>query len=563
MATADEYAAWIVKNADKKGTPEFDTVAKAYRLAAGEVTTQKKAPEPKYDPSEGGGEFAIATPFGRIETGLKTPQWLDRGLAGMGKAFADTAEGVAQLADRPLDVLSPRKPTLTSLVTGAPQSRVDQRRQAIEETRRRDAPLMDTTAGTVGNLLGNTAIVAAVPGGSTLGGAAGIGAGLGFLQPSTGDGETLMNTALGAAGGAGGRQLANMIGRAAQRPGNLLTQGQRDAAAAGQALGMRLPPGKASGSAPLQKIEAALEANPITSGGFDALKEGNQRVLNRAAAKAIGENADEVSTAVLSRAEARMGRVFDSVADKTPVPLDPQTFGGRLRQLAQESEGLIGQNGRLDDNALIQRLDGFINTNGGATREQLRALSSKLGKAARSNMTSPNGDRELGAALLGAQEIVEDAIEGSLSKAQRAAYGEARGQYRNLMQLLSGKAVNEASGNVNARSLASVLQKDRQGYRMGRTQSDLNDATRFVQAFPDIVGNSGTATRSMGPTDYVMGLPGNLLTRAYLSAPVSAVMQGGVGATGAAARLANRPANLLSQPVNTGLALTLPELLQQ
>jgi uncharacterized protein YoxC len=31
MASAEEYAAWIVKNADKKGTPEFETVANAYR----------------------------------------------------------------------------------------------------------------------------------------------------------------------------------------------------------------------------------------------------------------------------------------------------------------------------------------------------------------------------------------------------------------------------------------------------------------------------------------------------------------------------------------------------
>jgi hypothetical protein len=33
MATADEYAHWIVNNADKKGTPEFDTVAAAYKDA--------------------------------------------------------------------------------------------------------------------------------------------------------------------------------------------------------------------------------------------------------------------------------------------------------------------------------------------------------------------------------------------------------------------------------------------------------------------------------------------------------------------------------------------------
>jgi hypothetical protein len=33
MATADDYAAWIVKNADKRGTPEFNTVSQAYQAA--------------------------------------------------------------------------------------------------------------------------------------------------------------------------------------------------------------------------------------------------------------------------------------------------------------------------------------------------------------------------------------------------------------------------------------------------------------------------------------------------------------------------------------------------
>ena len=33
MASAQEYADWIIKNADKRGTPEFDTVAKAFEVA--------------------------------------------------------------------------------------------------------------------------------------------------------------------------------------------------------------------------------------------------------------------------------------------------------------------------------------------------------------------------------------------------------------------------------------------------------------------------------------------------------------------------------------------------
>ena len=46
MASAEKYAAWIVANADKRGTPEFNTVAKAYQEAkARGVQPPKAAPE--------------------------------------------------------------------------------------------------------------------------------------------------------------------------------------------------------------------------------------------------------------------------------------------------------------------------------------------------------------------------------------------------------------------------------------------------------------------------------------------------------------------------------------
>ncbi|MEI6283064.1 MAG: hypothetical protein WCP82_10190, partial [Alphaproteobacteria bacterium] len=53
MATADDYAAWIVKNADKRGTPDFETVAAAYRAAK----QTKQAPEAAPDPTEGMSTF--------------------------------------------------------------------------------------------------------------------------------------------------------------------------------------------------------------------------------------------------------------------------------------------------------------------------------------------------------------------------------------------------------------------------------------------------------------------------------------------------------------------------
>ena len=65
MATADEYAAWIVKNSAKRGTPEFDTVAQAYQFAKSEETQaaqpQPVAPEPTLGQQLiGAGETALS-----------------------------------------------------------------------------------------------------------------------------------------------------------------------------------------------------------------------------------------------------------------------------------------------------------------------------------------------------------------------------------------------------------------------------------------------------------------------------------------------------------------------
>tara|TARA_R110000868_G_scaffold155158_2_gene381583 strand:+ start:1031 stop:2635 length:1605 start_codon:yes stop_codon:yes gene_type:complete len=532
MATIAELQDALI-NADKAGD------AQSARVLADAIVAMRQQPQTKPSaPPDEGGRLRV----GPFDTGIQTPGWLDRGLAGVGKAMTDVARGAGQLV-------------------GAVS------RQDVEEARKRDQPLMDTTAGKVGNFVGNVAMLAPtalIPGANTLAGASTIGAVSGLVQPSTSTGETLGNIALGGAGGFAGQAVANRIGQMAASQGSQITQGQRQAAQAGEALGMRLTPGKASGSAMLQKVEAALESNPITSSGFDAIKEGNQRALNRAAARAIGERADELSTPVLARAEARLGQVFDSVADRTPVQLDPMATGARLRQIEANAEGMLMGNAELAQNGLWRRLDDFVNNQGGASREQLRQLSSNLGKAARNNMTNPNGDRALGDALFQAQEVVEDAIQGTLSAAQQRAYNEARNQYRNLLSLTTKTNVtNPSSGNVAGRSLATTLmQKDRGGFTMGGNTSPMYDAARFVQAFPDIVGNSGTATRSMGPADYLAGLPGNIFTRLYLSQPVTAAARGGAGAVNATARLLdNDVTGLLSMPVGVASGLGLAGLL--
>ena len=69
MATAAEYAAWIVANKAKKGTPQFDTVVQAYGIAKQNETAGDIPQEPKADPGivetlQGAGETALTLATG-------------------------------------------------------------------------------------------------------------------------------------------------------------------------------------------------------------------------------------------------------------------------------------------------------------------------------------------------------------------------------------------------------------------------------------------------------------------------------------------------------------------
>ena len=175
---------------------------------------------------------------------------------------------------------------------------------------------------------------------------------------------------------------------------------------------------------------------------------------------------------------------------------------------------------------LVKRLFGLAER-GQITGRQAQDLASKLGKAAANQMSSASGDRQLGMALFQVKEIADDYIRQGLDPARAAAFDAARQQYRNLALLTSRtNVVNPSSGNVSGRALASALQqKDKAGFLRGGNQSPMYTAARYAQAFPPIVGDSGTATRSMitNPLELALSAPLNLAARAYLSGPSVAV----------------------------------------
>lgn len=356
------------------------------------------------------------------------------------------------------------------------------------------------------------------------------------------------NTVTGAANatGTGG---GSVLGRVGPDPSAGLTGAQQTALAQGTALGFRTTPGQALGSRSLQQLEARAESQPLFSGPFNTLKRSNQEALNTAVAGAIGETGNAVDSSVLARANDRLAGVFENVRSPTRITvLDPAATKTALDQIDSDAEGLLPGDSSIRDNKLVQGLEKLTAT-GGANGQQLGTLSSKLGKAAYKQMTSPSGDRDLGHALYQVKDHVDDIVQSGLDQTEQAAYAAARRQYRNLMQITSRVGVvNPSTGNVSGGALANMLQQsDKNGFLMGRNQTPMYNAARFAQAFKPIVGDSGTATRTMdlSPVNFALSLPFSAVSRAYLSSP-------GASAVGAARAAARASSSTVKQAAGIG-----------
>lgn len=543
-------------------------------LAQADRSSLKRSQPSEYDPEFPGYQEKYGATSGMNKGQLA--------LAGAGKSYVDIGRGVKQL-------------------TG------NMTREEVDAAKQTDAPLMRTGAGLAGNIGGNVVIGAPamfVPGVNTYAGAALVGAGLGALQPVGTQDSRALNMGMGAAGGAAGKFVGSRLsdwaasprlspqamvdaesgaqaGAAAQvAPGTAeatnavtaapelrvtgggpnfgtvgedasagLTDPQRRVMERFQAMGGRMTPGQATGSRSLQQFEAKLESQPMTSGPFNTLKANNAQVVNRAAARAIGEAGNSVDSTVLDRAAQRIGSVFDDAGDDAARAIDPGEFLQTYQTIQNDVRGLVKG---FDKEPLVQDLVDHA-ARGTATGQQLQSLTSKLAKAAYKNMTTPSGDRDLGMALYQVKDYVDDLLQQGMNETRRRTFQQARTQYRNLMLLTSRTSVlNPSTGNVNGRALANVLQlKDKAGFTYGRNTTDMYDAARAAQAFQPIVGDSGTATRTpfTGLSDIAMRVPMSIASRAYASSPaVNLALRSQAGARAAGQAVA--PA---SQALRSGL----------
>lgn len=465
----EEYAQWIVANKDKRGTPQFDAVAKAYKL-----TKQQAAPQEQ--PASVVDEMGVGQ---KVAAGAG--QAVNQARLGAAQQFAQMSD----MASAPggLQVTAPGQSNVNWEKTGAVE-------REIADTAELDRPLMETTSGKVGNVAGNFGMAlaaSAVPGVNTLPGAMALGGALGAVQPAGSGRERAENITHNAAASVGGQAAGGEIGRrianklSASAPAAALSKTQQAAqrAAADKYV---LPPTQANPSL-LNRFVEGFAGKIRTQ---QAASTFNQETSNRLAKRAVGlaDEAD-LSDAALEAVRKNAGKAYAAVANSpVPVRATPRyksqinALGDEWAKAADEFPELVKNDAIL---GLRQSLLKDQMTPSGAI-----AVVRKLRFDAKANLRSAEPDkRALGFAQRRAADAVDELVETNLSRTGQKKLSDA---YKGARVLIAKTydveaALNDTTGNVSARYLAGIMD------RGAPLTGELKRVAQFAKAFPKAAQN--------------------------------------------------------------------------
>lgn len=465
---------------------------------------------------------------------------LDKVRAGFGKAVVDTGRGIGQMV-------------------GAVS------RDDVAESRKLDASLDATTAGRVGNFAGNLAMAlptVAVPGAATLRGAAAIGAAQGFIQPSTSATETLQNTGLGAAAGAGGVAAGRALSSAYQGlkafmapftqsgrekiAGNTILRFADDPAKVLAAKGGRTATGalptiaEETGDAGMARLQdAARSMDPQIAGRIDArLAENNAaRVAkledlagNEARRKAADAARKSATTAAYQKATQATYTADAELVDLLNRPA--------IKQAMQRANILAENQGRAPVFTA-----GKAATSGPQIVDESGNVLLDLGQKATAGKVSGQGLQDLKMAL---DEMLTDPASGFTGKAG-ATLKDLRKQIIGWMEKANPEFKAAREGYAAASKPLNQMDAARELLNRGASStSDLagtrrlmpGQLTRAVQDGGESVVQAGTGRDGLGGFSNVFDNNQNALIRAIVDE---------VDRAGAVARAGNGPGSATAQ----------------
>lgn len=458
-------------------------------------------PPTKYDPSTGGSTLRI----GPFDTGIAQPQWLTRAEAGAGKGMYDVARGAGQWLGL--------------------ESRGD-----VSASRRLDAPLMATTAGKVGDVLGTASLAAPaalVPGAQSIVGGGVIGGVSGALQPSTSTGETLTNIGLGGAAGTVGTAVGQKIAqvaasRAAARTAAAKAEealnAERDATlASGRSAGYVIPPTSVNPSA----TATALESVSGKAATRQAATNANQKVTNSLVRQDLGLPADApITPQALDSVRKQAGNVYNAVKSAGTVTSDQQ-YANDLQaaltgspQLQSAYAGIGGQaDQRLQD--LVKAVD-VPQHDASDIVEAVKYLRNQAKGNFKGAFASGNPDT---LAVAHGQQDVADSMEDLLKRHLQATGQTGLADAWDAARTTIAKSYSaEAALNGNNVSATNLALQAKRGKPMS---GGMDLASRFGTHFGDVAGlpKSGPGVSKLAATVAGAGE----LSALYLHSPQLAV----------------------------------------
>lgn len=383
--------------------------------------------------------------------------------------------------------------------------------QEVADTRRRDAPLMESTAAKIGNVAGYIApamVAGFIPGANTYAGAGLVGALTGAAQPTVGDESRLANTAIGAAGGIAGQAVGNKLSQwgtnkiASMKGQKAMQQAQnapRDAALkAGQAEGYVVPPTSVNPSTANRMIEGL--AGKLTTQQQASIR--NQEVTNKLARRALGLADDApITPDALKSIRDSAGKAYEAVKNAGDYPLDNQ-FINDLSAVQAKFGGVGDRFKSIDVPEVKQLVDEFSaqDFTGPEMVETLKQLRTQATENLKAGLVAP-ARKTLGKA----QKEVADAMDGLIERTlTNAGAGDLAKVHRAARQQIAKtytveKALNPASGNVRARKLAAELEKGKP------ISGDLKTIAQFAAQLPKAADEVTTSMPGVSPLDYATG----------------------------------------------------------
>lgn len=461
---------------------------------------------------------------------------LQKFAAGYGKSYMDTARGLGQLIG------------LTS-------------EDDVARARDVDQALSNTGAGTAGNIVGQAVQIATpVPGSAGAKVASYTGKAAPFVkaaarsgvfagaQGTVGDESRAGNAAEGAAYGVAGQGVASGLAKAAGTAKQALTEPVRRSIESARAAGIPLNVSQVTNSRFAKTVQSVLSELPFTGAGKAGLKQ--QEAFNRAASRAIGQDAPQLTEKVMGSAKAKIGAMYDDVFKDAKVKLTPDDLRSMSAIEKTATQDLTADKAQVVRNQFQKIIDDFAD--GEVTGPKYQSLREKLREAA--------GEGLEGKLVKQLRERLDAAAHRSVGAAQSAVLKRANGMYANMKTLEKAlQQVEGSKGNVKPASLYPLIKN-------GATKEMRELAKIGQNVLKDPIPNSGTAQRQLVtsvlggtalgivPAAKLAGL-GAVLGRALNSNTASKVLEQGKPMAGLA-RLAKPTPRLLPA---VGPAVTKPE----